>query len=100
VTDDLQLRDRRPYGNAPCRFPGCDKIATRAFWGCIQHWFKLSPDLRGSIERAGTFEARANGHAGKAWEAADAAAQIWLRKHGPLAPPKPRRTRNQMDLPL
>lgn len=91
MSDDLELAKRRPYGNAPCRFPGCTRAAIKGFWGCAEDWFKLPPDLRRAIERAGTIEARANGHAGKAWEAADAAAQVWLRKHGPLAPARPRR---------
>lgn len=100
MTDHLQLTKRRPYGGAPCRFPGCTRTATKGFWGCAEDWFKLPPDLRRAIERAGTIEARANGHAGKAWEAADAAAQVWIRKHGPLAPPRPRPSGKQRELDL
>lgn len=98
--DDLQLADRRPFGNAPCRFPGCERRATQAHWGCREHWFQLSPELRASIYRSAEIEVRANGHVGKAWVATDAAAQVWLRKHGPLAPPRPRRPGKQRELDL
>jgi hypothetical protein len=100
MTEDLDIRQRRPFGTALCRFPECDRRATQGGWGCQPHWFKLSPELRAAIHRAFTIECAANGHAGKAWEAADATAQVWLRKHGCLAPPRPTRRGPQMDLPL
>jgi hypothetical protein len=100
IEEDLQLADRRPFGRALCRFPGCDRRATKACWGCPEHWFALSPDLRGALERAARIECRANGRVGKAWIATDAAAQVWLRKHGSLAPPRPRRPGKQRELPL
>jgi hypothetical protein len=100
VNDDLRLADRRPFGHAPCRYPGCDRKATKASWGCIEHWYALTPELRAAIERAEAVERRANGRLGKAWEAVDQTAQVWLRTKGPLAPPAAPGAGRQKDLPF
>lgn len=97
---DPRLGDRRPYGDASCRYPGCDRKATKASWGCLEHWFKLTVGIRAAIERAESMERRANGRLGKAWEATDQIAQVWLRTKGPLAPPPPPGARRQKDLPF
>ena len=35
-----------------CHWPGCNKQVRPAFWGCLDHWFKLPLQLRTKIWRA------------------------------------------------
>ena len=93
-------RRRRPKPE-PCRWPGCERSATQASWGCRFHFFRLPPLLRDGLWRADRDERAANGRLGQAWAAAAAAAEAWivelLRKQ---AGPRPRFRTPQMELDL
>lgn len=89
-------RGRRP---APpqCRWSGCGRRASRAEWGCREHWFRLPPSLRNRLWQAGIKEVAANGRPGPAWAACAAEADAWSAEQ--LAKP-PKRDRRQPELPL
>lgn len=37
-----------------CRWPGCDRRAKVAWWGCLSHWYRLPLYLRMTLLRAFT----------------------------------------------
>lgn len=61
----------------PCRWPGCERAASQAAWGCRFHWFKLTPNLRGRLFLAHRAELQTNGRLGQAWNVVADEAELW-----------------------
>ena len=90
-------RGRQPRSPpAPCCWPGCDRNATQAGWGCTPHWYRLSPSLRDRLWRAHRAELAANGRLGQAWHIVAEEARSWAEDR--LAAPST--DRRQGELPL
>lgn len=85
----------------PCRWPGCEQLATRARWGCAPHYFRLPPDIRRGLWHSARAELAANGKLGQAWAACAAAAATWIAELlAKQAGPPRRRWTPQMELDL
>jgi hypothetical protein len=89
--------DHRPA----CRWPGCERRASQASWGCRHHYFRLPPDFRRGLWHADREERKANGRLGQAWYAVAAAAEQWIAELlAKQAGPKSRRWTPQRELDL
>jgi hypothetical protein len=66
-----------------CLWPGCIVRVEERLWGCKDHWFRLPAHLRDRIVVAYTPGQERNRLLfSKAYVAAAAAAQEWIRRHG------------------
>jgi hypothetical protein len=79
-----------------CHWPGCNRQVPTAKWGCVQHWFKLPPNLRARIWRAYKIRQEDSGRPSEAYLVVAREAQDWIKRHISDRPA----ARRQPELPL